>query len=158
MKQVMIPLCYPQIRRRGLRIVHSLLSLIWTHSSQLLIPYPVLLHQTISQIHVVPANAPMWLQVFSLQQIFSRSTTATSLFVTPAHDSFPWRSSGRTPLWKSDNLSIICFTVMVSYLKLLPIWKSLWWLFWIITRSSESDGRSDVTDSLDCPDRFRLPW
>ena len=26
------------------------------------------------------------------------------------------------------------------------------------TRSSESDGRSDVTDSLDCPDRFRLPW
>ena len=25
------------------------------------------------------------------------------------------------------------------------------------TRSSESDGRSDVTDSLDCPDKFRLP-
>ena len=25
------------------------------------------------------------------------------------------------------------------------------------TRSSESDGRSNVTDSLDCPDRFRLP-
>ena len=26
------------------------------------------------------------------------------------------------------------------------------------TRSSESDGRSDVTDSLHCPDKFRLPW
>ena len=25
------------------------------------------------------------------------------------------------------------------------------------TRSSESDGRSDVTDSLDCHDMFRLP-
>ena len=25
------------------------------------------------------------------------------------------------------------------------------------TRSSESDGRSDVTDCLDCPDLFRLP-
>ena len=25
------------------------------------------------------------------------------------------------------------------------------------TRSSESDGRSDVTDSLDCPDKFRVP-
>ena len=25
------------------------------------------------------------------------------------------------------------------------------------TRSSESDGRSDVTDSLDCPNKFRLP-
>ena len=25
-----------------------------------------------------------------------------------------------------------------------------------LTRSSESDGRSDVTDSLDCPDWFRL--
>ena len=32
-------------------------------------------------------------------------------------------------------------------------------LFFIfdLTRSSESDGRSDVTDSLDCPDKFRLP-
>ena len=28
----------------------------------------------------------------------------------------------------------------------------------ILTRSSESDGRSDVTDSLDCPDKVRLPW
>ena len=27
----------------------------------------------------------------------------------------------------------------------------------IITRSSESDGRSDVTDSLECPDKFRVP-
>ena len=26
-----------------------------------------------------------------------------------------------------------------------------------VTRSSESDGRSDVTDSLDCPDKFRVP-
>ena len=26
------------------------------------------------------------------------------------------------------------------------------------TRSSESDGRTNVTDSLDCPDKFKLPW
>ena len=26
-----------------------------------------------------------------------------------------------------------------------------------ITRSSESDVRSDVTDSLECPDKFRVP-
>ena len=25
------------------------------------------------------------------------------------------------------------------------------------TRSSETDGRSDVTDSLECPDKFRVP-
>ena len=27
----------------------------------------------------------------------------------------------------------------------------------IITRSSESDVRSNVTDSLECPDKFRVP-
>ena len=27
----------------------------------------------------------------------------------------------------------------------------------IITRSSESDGRSDVTDSFECPDKLRVP-
>ena len=26
----------------------------------------------------------------------------------------------------------------------------------LLTRSSESDGRSDVTDSLECPDKFRV--
>ena len=26
-----------------------------------------------------------------------------------------------------------------------------------LTRSSESGGRSDVTDSFNCPDKFRLP-
>ena len=26
-----------------------------------------------------------------------------------------------------------------------------------LTRSSESNGRSDVTDSLECPDEFRVP-
>ena len=31
------------------------------------------------------------------------------------------------------------------------------WKNGLITRSSESDGRSDVTDSLDSPDKFRLP-
>ena len=25
------------------------------------------------------------------------------------------------------------------------------------TRSSESDGRSNVSDSLECPDKFRVP-
>ena len=31
------------------------------------------------------------------------------------------------------------------------------WMSGCETRLSENDGRSDVTDSLECPDDFRLP-
>ena len=43
---------------------------------------------SIPKINVAPTSAQMWLQTFSPAQIFSRPTTTTSLFVTPAQDSF----------------------------------------------------------------------
>ena len=42
------------------------------------------------------------------------------------------------------------------------LWFILYYLIFtspdIFTRSSKSYGRSNVTDSLNCPNKFRLPW
>ena len=40
---------------------------------------------------------------------------------------------------------------------IMPLWQLIKTSVDDQTRSSESDGRSDFTDSLECPDKFRVP-